>query len=273
MNYLGKVFLLLQTIFYFCFLSLDITSGSIRLSIAIKYSIIILCFCYALLAGSAYKGIVFFTLKEPLAAGGIAAADTLLLQAGLFFTMISDLFILVLDYYFYGVVVFLIVQQLYSLRLVLLKEEFSGKTTEQSGKEQWSSLWLSYLKRLLLQVGIALIVCLTLMIGKVTLDRLLTISVLYFICILTNAITAIRLATKKPGRKSNILYGIGMLLFLMCDINVGLFNLSGFITMPEQIYGVLFSISSILMWTFYAPSQVLIALSSHYTGLRKFVGS
>lgn len=272
MNYLEKVFLLLQTIFYFSFLYLDITNGSIRLSIVIKYTIIILCFCYALLAGSACKGIVFFTPKEQLAAGGFAVADTLLLQVGLFFTMISDLFILVLDYYLYGVLVFLIVQQLYSLRLVLLKADNSGKTTNLSIKEQRSNLRLRYLKRLILQVGIALTVCLVLMIGKVTLDRLLVISVFYFICILTNTITAIRLVVKDPGSKSNLLYGIGMLLFLMCDINVGLFNLSGFITMPEEIYGVIFSISSILMWTFYAPSQILIALSSHYTKLRKLGG-
>jgi hypothetical protein len=51
-----------------------------------------------------------------------------------------------------------------------------------------------------------------------------------------------------------------MVLFLLCDINVGLFNLSDFIT-PSPAYNIIYSISSILMWTFYAPSQVLIALS------------
>jgi hypothetical protein len=53
-----------------------------------------------------------------------------------------------------------------------------------------------------------------------------------------------------------------MVLFLLCDINVGIFNLSGFIALPERIYQMMYSVSSILMWTFYAPSQVLIALST-----------
>jgi len=63
------------------------------------------------------------------------------------------------------------------------------------------------------------------------------------------------------GKSRDIrLFAWGMVLFLLCDINVGIFNLSGFINVGP-VYEVLYGISSISMWLFYAPSQVLIVLS------------
>ena len=47
----------------------------------------------------------------------------------------------------------------------------------------------------------------------------------------------------------------GMILFLLCDINVFLFNI---VSYGSKIY----EISAILMWLFYLPSQVLLALSA-----------
>jgi hypothetical protein len=61
--------------------------------------------------------------------------------------------------------------------------------------------------------------------------------------------------------KRNIRYfTAGMVLFLLCDINVGLFNLSDFLTVTST-YEIIYELSAVLMWTFYAPSQVLLALS------------
>jgi hypothetical protein len=250
-NYKELIFLLLQTILYLVFLFLDITCGSIGLSVGIKYTIIILCFCYALLAGSASKSIVF------------------LLQAGLLFTLIADLFILVLDYYLYGVFAFILVQQLYSLRLAYITLAQRGGLPGSENNKGRVRVLTIYLKRLVVQFGIAVIVCLLVLFAGVDPDSLLVASVIYFISILTNTISAVRLACTDIHHKNNLLYGIGMLLFLLCDINVGLFNLSGFIAMPEDIYSVIYSYSSILMWSFYAPSQVLIAISSHYSEKRR----
>ncbi len=241
-NSFELIFLLLQTILYVAFLTLDITGGSIRLSVGIKYLIIILCFCYVLLKKGACKSIVFC-----------------LLRAGLFFTLISDLFILILDYYFYGVLAFILVQQLYSLRLIILRYKLIDKSDRS----------ILYGKRVVTQVGIAALVCLGLWLTGITLEGLLVASVFYFISILFNTIGAIRLAHSNRKDRGILLYAVGMVLFLLCDINVGLFNLTGFITMPEEIYLVIYSFSSILMWTFYAPSQVLIALSCSYNHITK----
>ncbi len=47
---------------------------------------------------------------------------------------------------------------------------------------------------------------------------------------------------------------VGLSLFILCDINVALFNV-----LRE---GAVYHISSVLMWVFYLPSQVLLVLAS-----------
>lgn len=251
------LFVFLQTILYITFLSFDITGSRISLSSHIKFSMIILCFCYVLLfSRGAFKSILFC------------------MKAGLAFTVISDLFLLLLDnHYNYGVISFIVVQQLYSMRLILTDEYVIKGSVRKAelgkGKEiadgagrfpvrRWTS-------RILIQAAAAFTVCLLLAAMGVTPEMLLVISVFYFICILTNTVTAIRQAVQNPHIRSSVLFAAGMGSFLMCDINVGLFNLSGFITLPSNIYHLVYAVSSILMWTFYAPSQVLIALSTSKT--------
>ncbi len=244
------IFLLLQAGLYLAFLFLDLTGGSAAASAGIKYTVIILCFCYALLYGNAGKSI-FLSRKAACKARRLLLSHSLLLQAGLFFTLISDLFILLLDQYFYGVLTFLVVQQIYGIRLLLIREELERK-----------NLLFLFLKRLLLQLAVSVFLCAGLAGAGVAMEGLLATSVFYFISILTNTVSAIRMACRNHRRYNNLLYAAGMLLFLLCDLNVGLFNLSGFITMPQQVYSVIYAVSGILMWFFYAPSQVLIALSS-----------
>ena len=79
------------------------------------------------------------------------------------------------------------------------------------------------------------------------------------------SVTAAAAAIKYRFNKGRVIYAAGMLLFLLCDINVGLFNMVGYVVVPENIYHILFSLSSILMWAFYTPAQVLIAVSSKYS--------
>jgi hypothetical protein len=279
------IFLLLQAILYIAFLFLDLTGRSTAISAGIKYTMILLCFCYALFYGSAGKSIVFimrmvheghrslFNLRV-IREGYLS----IFLLAGLFFTLVSDLFILLLDQYFYGVLTFLIVQQFYAFRLLVIREELDREESQENTRSQGRYLLFLFLKRLLLQLSISAVICFGLTGAGVAMEDLLIASVLYFICILTNTASAVRVAFFSRKRyhvaghdtihlyacagDNNQLYAAGMILFLLCDINVGLFNLSGFIAMPQELYSLVYEISGILMWTFYAPSQVLIALSS-----------
>lgn len=240
------LFVLLQTILYVSFLILDIAGNHITLSNHIKIIVIILCFCYALFLGKgANKGIIFC------------------LKLGLFFTVISDLFILMLDIYICGVLTFIIVQQLYGIRILLYEEGVDGKERDVLINKQGRKSFLSKLThRVILQLIVSAMIYLILYWIGSNLDFLLIISVFYFVCIVSNTISAISLAIHNPFNKNNLLFAVGMGLFLLCDINVGIFNMSGFLSLQSNLYGILYSASSILMWTFYAPSQVLISLST-----------
>ncbi len=247
---LPLVFILSQIVLYLAFLYLDITGGDPRISAGMKYMVVILCFCYALLSGSEGGGIVFS------------------IQAGLFFTLIADLFILLLDLYFYGVLAFIIVQQLYGFRLLLVREELQGAKTGRNQSGRSRHMLFRFLRRLLLSLVLSAVICIVLTEAGVVMEALIIVSVFYFISILMNTVSAVRLACRRErqGRSRDLMYAVGMFLFLLCDINVGLFNLSGFIEVSREVYSIIYGISSILMWTFYAPSQVLIALSSSNRG-------
>ena len=125
---MNVVFIVLQMILYVAFLTVDLTSDNAILSSYFKFTIIILCFCYALFSKNSTDKSILFCMK-----------------AALLFTLISDLFILILDYYLYGVLTFILVQQLYGIRL--------------SMERQQPAIIKNFLIRLILQVGAAFIIC------------------------------------------------------------------------------------------------------------------
>jgi hypothetical protein len=256
-NFPTIIFLLLQTILYASFLVLDLTGHNNGLSIGIKYAIIILCFCNALLAGGAFKGIVLLHRK-------LRPSHSLFIQLGLLFTLIADYFLLLKDYYLYGVLAFIVVQQLYSIRLIRQQWAQKAVTLGDPDDKVGCVPFTLYVKPMLLRVGLTVLICFIIKVAGMTLEVLLIVSVYYFISILSNTIASCRLYFLDRTSRSNQLYAIGMMLFLLCDINVGLFNLTGFIELSEESYSLIYSLSSILMWTFYAPSQVLISMSCHY---------
>ncbi len=235
----GRIlFVILQLMMYVAFLYLDLTDGSSAISSYIKFMVIIVCFCYALFARkSADKSILF------------------LMKAALFFTLISDLLILILDVYFYGVLTFIIVQQIYGVRISLEKSYIQHKYNSKR-------VWVNLIQRILLQLAISSTVLAILAFCNMELEPLLIASVFYFTSIVMNTFMAVKTSLDYPGYKRMRTFALGMLLFLLCDINVGLFNISGFINIPADTYSFIKGFSSILMWTFYAPSQVILSLSA-----------
>ncbi|MDR1619832.1 MAG: lysoplasmalogenase [Clostridiales bacterium] len=77
-------------------------------------------------------------------------------------------------------------------------------------------------------------------------------AVVYAALILTN--TACAFFAKAP-QKNRALMLWGMTLFLLCDVCVALYQL-----LPPG--GVTFRVAGVLMWVFYLPAQVLLALSA-----------
>ena len=231
------LFLAIQGLLYGSFLALDFTGGSVRLSTRIKYTVIILCFFYTILNHkSIYK-------KKQLC-----------LRIAFIFTLIADYFLLLQDHhYFYGVLSFLFAQQTYGIKLDL--EELPDNAAVKR------NLTLRILCRIAIQLTIAGGIGVLLDYTGIVMDRLLFVSLFYFISFLTNIYRSLGIARKYPKNRSNLLFAIGMVLFLLCDLNVGLYNLSDFIPLTAKLDKMIYSFSSIFMWVFYAPSQVLIALS------------
>ena len=224
-------FLLIELLIYIAFMYLDISEkGSFIISNNLKFIGIILCF--------------LFSLKRY--SKGTDPTDIYILRGALLFTVISDLFILIIDYYTLGILTFCIVQLLYLIRLCRWRNQLGIK----------SSPW-KHLNRNLLAFGVLCI----LLSREIELGLLVVLSILYFVSIVLNVFDSVWIAYKSKARKA-ITFAVGMVLFLLCDINVLLFNLNSFVTINGVWFARLYAFASIAMWMFYLPSQVIIALNS-----------
>lgn len=213
------VFVATELVLYALFLAEDFASADVGENVWLKYSTVCLAFACA-----AY----FFFLSL---FGKADWKDGVLLLAGLAFTLVSDMFLLVRGEQFEaGVATFICAQLCYFLRI--------NRT-----KLWW---WLSIGLRVVLP-AIAIIV----LASQDMLDALYILVAIYFVQLVMNfaenVVVAI-LAKGKRERVQAVLLAIGFLLFIGCDICVGLTNL--------------FGEASEYIWLFYTPSQVLIALSA-----------
>jgi hypothetical protein len=95
-------------------------------------------------------------------------------------------------------------------------------------------------------------------------DLTIFVSLFYFANLLSNLFRALDVYKydKFPLVNSSLLVA-GFILFLLCDINVGIYNILSF-NLPNIYLNVLRNLSLRLMWFFYLPSQIFIALSGIY---------
>ena len=132
--------------------------------------------------------------------------DAVILTCALVFTAISDLFILVLDdYYQIGLVTFIATQTVYLYRLY---------------RDRMDKIKITVLIRVLL-MALMLAVVDVIMADNGGLNFMLAEVCVYIIMLAGNVVDAFILCGR--GFK-NILFAVGLLLFLCCDICVGLDN-------------------------------------------------
>ena len=173
-------------------------------------------------------------------------ADAVILTCALVFTAISDLFILVLDdYYQIGLITFIATQSVYLYRLY---------------RDRMNKIKFTLLVRVLL-AGLLLAVVDVIMSEDGGINFMLAEVCVYIVMLAGNVVDAFILC--KRGLK-NILFAVGLLLFLCCDICVGLDNAVGIIGLNLGAAG---GPIQFLIWVFYMPSQVLITLSVKRGGL------
>ena len=222
---LKKVFLILvllvELFLYTLFLYFDFNDINIEISNWLKYVGIIICFLASL--------IPIFSKNS--------AKSQYFIPFSLFFTLVSDYFLLIntdKNLYIFGVVIFIIVQLSYFIYIETLKK---NKT--------------SFLISLIFRIILSSILIIVLSI--IRFDLLSIVSACYFVELLMNFITSLSLI---KINKYFLIFSIGLLLFIGCDISVGLTNL-------DLFEGHIKNLVSNLMWIFYLPSQVLISFSNY----------
>lgn len=195
----------------------------------LKYISILLCFLLSLMAMD----------------HAISPMDILLLQSGLFITTLADLCLLILDKFTIGVAIFCVAQIIYCIRYNPPK----AYPTVVRFMMVFEVLAISYI---LLGFFVK------------NLDTLFVVATAYAICLMTSVIRAIKLCKAKQFPSPNrYMIAIGMVLFLLCDINVGLTNVIQQLR-PQSIFlTYIYNMSSFLIWFFYLPSQVLLAMSGY----------
>lgn len=154
------------------------------------------------------------------------------------FTLLADYFLLVKnDGYIYGVSAFIVAQSFYLARIYFEK----GKLPVVS---------------VAVRVAAFSVLCIAMFIAR--LIEPLTAAVAFYACMIVgNAVESFSLC--KLGVRY-IVFAVGLCLFIGCDVCVGIYNLSSFINIGLTARAA--ETFVFLSWTFYLPSQVMIALST-----------
>ena len=169
--------------------------------------------------------------------------DAVILTCALAFTALSDYFILVIDaYYEIGVTTFFIAQSIYLYRLYA---------------DRLGRIYITLIARALLSAAIIVILAVC-----ATLNYLLVIVTLYFVMLLGNCVDAFIICR---GGLKNVIFAAGLLLFVCCDVCVGLHNFGS--ALGVELPHKLLTFVQYAIWVFYLPSQVAITCSVNKSGL------
>lgn len=184
-----------------------------------------------------YSGILLAFAVSVIAAP-VNGRDGILLAVALFFTAISDLFIFILYIYEAGVATFILVQIAYFIRLYF-----------RFGRKPYISLAVR---------AVLIAVTLTALGATGNLTLLTGLVAVYFPMLVCNAAESAILIAKN---KWNAIFFAGLVLFIGCDICVGLYNFTNVgISFPREVLDFVGS----AIWAFYLPSQTLLVLSGYY---------
>lgn len=167
--------------------------------------------------------------------------DNVVVTAALLFTMLADIFLILIGNFIAGVLVFLCVQTCYTVRFSFM-----------SGKPMVGEL----LKRLL--PGVILGGIATYFLGiKVG------VVVLYACSFAVNFAHGFELQILKPSAR-HLRFAIGIFLFACCDACVGITNIQ-----PPFFTEQMIRNAEVMTWIFYLPSQILILSTTDALSFKK----
>lgn len=225
-----RIFLVLSTILYFSFMFCDIFLDVSFYSNRMKFLSICLCLLMVVI-------LKLFHKKEK---------DYLVLVAAFVFTVTADVFLLFTNHFVYGVLSFTIVQLIYLYRIHTID----------------SSLHSYHFH---IRAICSTLVLVVLSLSNFKVDVLLVVVVFYFLNFIGNIRLLCRLLKRRSllnTRVKIVQFLIGMCLFILCDISVGIYNMSSYLEVQPPMFVILEQIAGLGMWGFYLPGQILIALST-----------
>ena len=167
--------------------------------------------------------------------------DNIVVTIALLFTMIADVFLILVGNLVAGICVFICVQTCYTIRFSFM-----------SGKPLVGEL----LKRLV--PGLILGSIATYFLG-------ITIGVIvaYSCSFAVNFVHGFELQILKPSSR-HLRFAIGLFLFACCDLCVGIHNLQ-----PDFMTEQMIRNAEVMTWIFYLPSQLLILSTTNALSFRK----
>lgn len=223
------VFVMLEIILYISFLLLDLLSIASTFSNILKYSSI--CICLLFVSNR------FFVCKSKSAG---------IMMSILIFTVIADTFLIFCISFEFGVGAFIIVQILYSIKIRCMHQDDCKKYMfEVFGVAFLWNLFILVMKNLNL------------------LTPIVVIASLYFTIFTGNMIRVwIGIVRDKKRSFYESSFAMGLLFFYLCDINVGLKNISMIESLIPYLNRLLAVNFGFIIWLFYLPSQVILSLHS-----------
>ena len=162
------------------------------------------------------------------------------------FTVFSDVLLVLLDkYYLTAVISFILVQLFYFCRIIV-------NTKSMKLKKIHITLRIS--------LSILSIIVLSIILKENT-DLLTIASAICFVNLVLNVITSF---INYKFKSDSLIFAIGLLLFMLCDFFVGINNIEYItdISRDSLIYQIIYNDYIFFPWLFYAPSQMLLGLSS-----------
>lgn len=240
---LAIVFIVLEAIAFAAFSYIDVFTNVS--SIYIKYSAVLLCVVFSAIYAVKSLLLFFKVIKNNKPEAPRFAAAILSFFA-LVFTALADLYLLVLGKKFeLGVCFFICAQVLHAVRIFLLScEKVRVNTPRKSAAVCAGGRIIAFAAAFLIIYPFFKNYIIAPLAGG------------YFCLLLFNFAECFCLSFRD---RRFLLITAGFLLFIFCDVCVGLFNLSSVTqtTLPKTLYTAV----TYGMWFFYSPSQTLIALS------------
>jgi len=219
-------FIFIELTIYCSFIYLDVQNGGSSFSSnLLKYIGIILCNLFLLF----YRQSVGYT--QPFIA----------IHLSLMLVLICDYFLLFTSDFVWGLLVFCIIQFIYFFHIKGKYELFKYSSV---------ILFMTSLITFIAQEN------------GMTTQFLEIVAVFYFLCLISNIIISLCQAKKAPGNIREQFFTISLILFLLCDLNVGVVNLIQYIPDSLVFKWHLYDFSAILMWVFYLPAQVMMTVSA-----------